>query len=963
MLNENTPIARRLRESDRVHQFESGISLCLRCVPYVLGLIIVAFVLDVVFHLTSGHRVFLIALWMAAVLAALGFSLWVAEMVKNGFERIARRLEDRNPTLGSKLINILQLGEQSGDPRLDDTTRKLADLAIEQSSENIKSCDLTELTRTDRVRRSLKVATWSFATFALILLAGFKISAIEMKRFLDPFGDHPPFSLTQLEIYQPGPDGTNVVYNESLVVKADHTGHHPKELYLSFHPLDKPDEITTVPMFDKGDEGFYQQIDGIKTDLKAFVHTKSHHSYSKQREIGVILTPKLEKAWVQVSPPKYTKKKGRERQFDFKTVRALKDSVVNFRMRSNRPLKSGVIEFTTPDGNSQQIRMHGAEHEVRGAFMARGSGRLKFAFTDVDDIESDETWEASLVVTHDLPPSVRIEEPQRDSFVSMDFKIDGRVAAGDDYGLSQIRIHRGLNGVYAPPRVVLFQDIERYSVQPVPFDFKDLGVSPGDTITFFAEAVDNRPDPQLARSETVQMHVITEEEYNTWLRRNTDLDYLRSKYSELENELIDLAEEQRQLGEKIEELKAKIAKAGDKASPEDIEKLDQLMAEQNEINRKLDKLADKMAGFVRDSPLYDFEEGFEEYLQARAKMIKEITKQTDKANSQVGQQSSPQGSPRQLTPQMLEQMKQASDEQMAALGAQSEQLEEKVGETIEDLAKMQEIMKDLNRFEHLYRNQEMIASQTKAYRDMGELSREDQIALKSLAAQEKDIAEELKLLKEKLERDADAAEEKFPKAAQGARDLARQMEEKRLTQLGEQATRAMLAAKSRDSADLSEKLRAEMESMFCESCQGNKQGEMQSEVDQYLRLTRGMKPGNSFEQMRQTMKQGYGQKFGLGQARGPAGQGESGYSMTSGPAMDVLGSETHQMRNAAKASDRSGNGNQADLKDDSENLALDDADVLKRLNATNRQSGAVVSESIGGRFSDIVDEYFKTITK
>lgn len=963
MLKENTSIARRLRESDRVHQFECGISFCLRCVPYVLGLIIVAFVLDVVFHLTAGNRVLLIALWVAGILAVLGFSVWLAEVVKNSFERIARRLEDKNPELGSKLINILQLGEQSTDPKLDDTTRKLADLAIEQSSDRIAPYDLPQLTRTDRVRRSLKMATWSFATFAFILLAGFKISAIEVKRFLDPFGDHPPFSLTQLDIYQPGPDGTNVVYNESLVVKARHSGHRPKELFLSFHPLDQPDDVTTVPMFDKGDEGFYQQIDGIKADLKAYVHTKSEHSYSKRREIGVILTPKLEKAWVQVDPPEYTKKKSRERQFDFKSVRALKDSVVNFRMRSNRPLKSGVIEFTTPDGNNQQIRMGGADHEVRGAFMARGSGRLKFSFTDIDDIESDETWEASLVVTHDLPPTIRIEEPQRDSFVSMDFTIDGRVAASDDYGLSQIRVHRGLNGVYAPPKVVRFEDIERYSVQPVPFDFKDLGVSPGDTITFFAEAVDNRPDPQLTRSETVQMHVITEEEYNTWLRRNTDLEYLKSKYSELQNELIDLAEEQRQLGKKIDELKEKITKAGDKASPQDIEKLDQLMARQNEINRKLDKLADKMANFVRDNPLYDFEEGFEEYLQARAKMIQEITKQTDKSNSQVGQQSSPQGQQRQLSPQMLEDMKKASDEQLAALGTQSEQIEEKVGETIEDLAKMQEIMKDLNRFEALYRTQEMIASQAKAYRDMGELSREDQIALKSLAAQEKDVAEELELLKEKLERDADAAEEKFPKAAQGARDLAKQMEEKRLAQIGEQSTRAMLNAKSRDSADLSEKLRAEMESMFCESCQGKKQGEMKNELDQYLRLTRGTKPGNSFEQMKQCMKQGYGQKFGLGQAQGPAGQGENGYSMMNGPAMDVLGSETHQMRNAAKSSERSGQGNEKSLSDDSDDLALDDSDVLKGINATNRLSGAVVSETIGGKFSEIVDEYFKTITK
>ena len=44
-------------------------------------------------------------------------------------------------------------------------------------------------------------------------------------------------------------------------------------------------------------------------------------------------------------------------------------------------------------------------------------------------------------------------------------------------------------------------------------------------------------------------------------------------------------------------------------------------------------------------------------------------------------------------------------------------------------------------------------------------------------------------------------------------------------------------------------------------------------------------------------------------------------------------------------------------------MALDKADVVNGVNAVNRESGAVQGETMIEQYSDIVEKYFKAITK
>ncbi|MDO8944530.1 MAG: hypothetical protein Q7U75_15210, partial [Desulfobacterales bacterium] len=351
----------RLTRADRAHQRELGGSLLLRCVKWLLVAVAAFFAADVFLHLESGWRLVMTAGLALTAVGLLAGSWYIAYVRKNQLSHIARLIEERNPKLGSKLINLIQLQEQAKDGSLAPLTRQLAELAVAGYAAELSQVPLHNLARTDTVRRELKFAALALLVFAVLLAAFLPVSRAELARFLDPFGDHPPYSLTQLAIVSPGLDGTNVIYGRSLVVETRSTGHRPKEVFLTAFPPGKPEQSVTLPMLDKGEAGFHQQLENVRTELLVYAHTKDRHSRSKLARVGLILAPQMERAFVRVAPPAYTGLAAGEKPYHFKGVQALAGSEVRFRLQSNRPLREGWLELTGGEGAPVKIALARSE--------------------------------------------------------------------------------------------------------------------------------------------------------------------------------------------------------------------------------------------------------------------------------------------------------------------------------------------------------------------------------------------------------------------------------------------------------------------------------------------------------------------------------------------------------------------------------------------------------------------------
>ncbi len=944
----------RLAAADRALQQEEGTMLVLRSWRWLGAWLLGAIAADVLLHFSAPVRLGLSLGFLALVLGTLGRAIWVACVKCSPHEHTARVLEARDPRLGSKLINILQLRAQTTDAQLAPLTRQLAGYAVAESVGEIAAVDFQTLTGTDRPARESKRLAIAFALLVAVLGFGHDLTRCELPRFLDPFGDHPPYSFTRITITEPAADGVTVIFGQNVLISAQTHGHRPGDLFITFHPPGQPENAVTVPMFDKGAQGFAQQIENVKTDLVIVAHSKNRHSLSTQRRVSVVLTPRLEKATLKVAWPGYTGLPPEERAVPLgKSVKALAGSRIEFRLESNRPLREGRVELVRGPGDVQTtVLARTSERVVSGGFEATDPGLLRFSLVDEAGNPSSDSWECSLQVTHDLPPEVTVSNPSGDSFVAIDFKVEPAFEASDDYGVKTLRIHQGINGAYGEPRVVEYDRVTRNARETQPLDLATMGLKSGDTISFFAEVIDTAPEPHLARSQTVTMTVISVEEYNDFLRERTDLDDIAAKYSDLLKNLRELVEEQKKLGQQIEALK----KQPD-AAPQT---LDELLAKQNDLNARLNKLADTMENFVRKDPLYDVEKELGDTLKKNAEQIRESTKDNDAASKDVAQRSAPPNSPRQLDKPMLDDFQKASDEQLAKLGAAEQKAQEDVVQPLEDMALMNEILKDINRFKELDAAQKQVAAQAKAYDRPAPLSREDQLALKDLAAMEKRIGEEIEAVQKQLAADGKAAMEKFPKAGQSAQKLARKMEDLRLSSYASRAMDAMLAGRGDQGAQLAQQLSGEMDKMFSE-CNGSCPN-MGNELDQYMSIQRGMKPGNNFKQMMQSRKFGNG-KPGFGMGKGETGpDGTGGYAMDAAPEAPVLGNESRPNDSRSRRAGDKGMSKQLP-EPDKAGAAIGESDVLKDMKPVTRDSEAAQGESSFEQYHEIVDRYFKAITK
>ncbi|MEM7396600.1 MAG: hypothetical protein AAF492_30075, partial [Verrucomicrobiota bacterium] len=254
----------------------------------------------------------------------------------------------------------------------------------------------------------------------------------------------------------------------------------------------------------------------------------------------------------------------------------------------------------------------------------------------------------------------------------------------------------------------------------------------------------------------------------------------------------------------------------------------------------------------------------------------------------------------------------------------------------------------------------------KAYDRENIRERADQLALKQLAEEEKQISQRLREVIDQLKEDAAKAEETFPKACQSANDLADAMSGMKLPAQGERAVQQLLMAQGETAYQMAHGLYKDLESLFedggqCKQCQG----QSESSLDQYLKLKKpGSKPGDSYGQMAMCLKFGNGEGEGVGMGLGGAGFGEgpeSGYSMQMPQQLNVLGNEP---QSNPSDPDKSGTGiaDHGAASASPEMAVVDATDQIVDDTAGHQESRAVLSETTVEAYRHVVDQYIRKIT-
>lgn len=850
----NTPSPSRAKVLDALHRASAlharqrAALFLLRSLMWLVAAIPLLLLADVLFHFSETPRLAGGIGWIVALLACLVFAAAMAFFSRAPLLRVARLLESRNPELGSKLVNILQLDEESRSEAAAPLTRELARLAVEDAEKALDLPALPPLARETTLPRRRWQTLSAVAVLTLLSLVGGHHVRQQWLRFLDPYGDHPPFSLTRLEILQPDV-GVKVLYGASQLIEVRASGHQPKEIFLTAKPVGGSAVPITLPLAPRGDGTFVTRLENIREPLELTAHKADGSTRSHRRMLDVVLTPQIGTSVVRIEPPAYTGLPTREIPYRFTALQVLEGTRVVFRVASNRPLGMGSLMFECEEEETTSTPLaplaEGPPGTAVAAFDAMKSGRFTFTIVDVEGNAASETPTASLTITRDLAPAIAITVPEQDAMIVEGLEMPVIVDATDDYGLRSVRLHIGLNDKFQLVEPSTFEDPDtrRHRLNH-PLDLAKLGARAGDRIVLFAEAVDTRPEPQLTRSTTRRMIVITEDQYNDHLREQADVAMIAGKYEDLLDRFERQVAEQRRIEEKLAELRKKAAEGGDKE--EIMSEFAKAYADQKRLNEDLANTAEDMENFGRENPVYDFEKELHDKLREQANKIRESVKQQQADSDKAIEKGPPP--PESPDQEMLEEMEMAAREQRERLGGESERANEEVREPLKELADLHELMKDFKRFEQLANEQRDIAEQSKAYQDKETLNAEDRLAMRELGARQRDLAQELEQLSKKLKQDAEAAKEKLPEAAASAEKLAEQIDDASMPGLARQAAQSMLESKAADSHAQADKLREEMERLMEDAAQPGQQG-LAMGLDRALRLQRGMNPGDSFRQM------------------------------------------------------------------------------------------------------------------
>ncbi|MCI0487061.1 MAG: hypothetical protein L0229_10730, partial [Blastocatellia bacterium] len=145
------------------------------------------------------------------------------------------------------------------------------------------------------------------------------------------------------------------------------------------------------------------------------------------------------------------------------------------------------------DGTKIEM-LSGGDDLFTGEFTVKENGTYKIELTSLDGEKYNGSNEFDITVLEDHPPTVVIDKPGRDMKVTSIQEVFAQARAEDDYGISTIELYYSVNG--GEEKRVQLQDLKSEAARSLSgahtFFLEEHGLQPGDFISYYAKARDNR---------------------------------------------------------------------------------------------------------------------------------------------------------------------------------------------------------------------------------------------------------------------------------------------------------------------------------------------------------------------------------------------------------------------------------------------------------------------------------------
>lgn len=809
---------------------------------------------DAFLPLPGAGRILLLLSAVLALAMATKFQYRRFTAARSFDRMLARQLEQAEPALGNTLINALDFQSELAGEKSRDLSHLLMEQEVARAAVLSSAPALGQHLRRSGLRPEKQRLALAAVASAILMVLLWPILQAVIPRYLDPWGDHPPFHPTRLQV---SPGDAVVDYGDSLDVEVISRGPQPRQLHLVVSGTNGL-SVTRLPVYESAPGHGRQTVENITGERVYYAAMEGGRS--PRYRITVAPAPRLDTTQVRYEYPAYTRLRTQTRFLTDRIIRAYAGTWVTLLLTANRPLRGGTV---TVNGVAHPAQPTEEERTVSTRFLLTSAGTFEASLVDTEGAPSREPLRGQLELVPDRAPEVAVVSPGVDAFATPSAQVPLNIEARDDLGVKSIKLFCRLNDGPDTRRVLWESDGGQPFAQATPvFDFADLGVRPGEVVDYYVTATDTDPDqPHTAASPAYRLKIISEEDYRTLMQGQTTADELRRHYDEWTERLQEMAEEQRRIAEELAALRAQ-------EQPLDAQqqaRLADLEAQQEALANEASALAEEMRRTAESPAVFDVERDFKKRLGKLAGQIAEAAAEMQQGAQAIkaGGAAADQGTCKAALDQSAAHQQKA----LELMGQGAEQYDSSVGDAAREIEEVFALFADVEQFKYLLARQQDVERQSASLQNLKDINAETQARLRELAEAQLEIQTAFDTLREDLAAHAEPVAKDYPKVAADARALAERMAELDISGHMKEAALAFQAQTPQPGHAAAKQALDDMESLVsrCQGAGGEKECELR------LSISMNMALGQTFSQLAQALSSGEGQGPGGGGGVGQRG--------------------------------------------------------------------------------------------
>lgn len=481
--------------------------------PLPIGAILL-FVVDAAWPLHELTRAGLAALFALLALRVVWALVVPARAARRaGPARAARIAEERLSLPGNPLVNALQLRALAMSGA--DASSGLARQAIRRGEDQSAAINARRVVDSSRMRTAWRRGLVACGLFALVAVLSPRLVAMGGMRFLNPMGDHPPFSRAVFEVTF-APDPVLVGDDVDIMVRVD--GPTPDALRLEVESLGEASRESSVFLsMSRRADGFATTLRGVRDSKRLRVVSDSPRT--RWIHIEPVPQPRLRGASLIVTPPEYTGLAPFSVDPADTFADAAQAAVVGSRIELW--LDASLTIAQAEAGSDAEIIVAGRSAAAR--FTARRPGEMSLTLNAAAEsgLWLEEPILARVEVIPDEPPRIEVEAPSSPGetlIATPDASAPLRAEVRDDHAIGEFQINWEIeraSGASETGVVPLLPEGfagASFDVR-ARFELGAVGAAPGDVVRLVFAAADTRPDSfggaQRVETSPITINIVT----------------------------------------------------------------------------------------------------------------------------------------------------------------------------------------------------------------------------------------------------------------------------------------------------------------------------------------------------------------------------------------------------------------------------------------------------------------------